>query len=125
MQVQTIARFVTAQIIDSRRTAVHPRGVARPFAPAAQMLVCTDAAAEGINFQFCGAVINYDIPWSSMRVEQRIGRVDRLGQQHERIKIVNLQYRVTVETDVYIALRERINLFEGTVTGTCKWARFV
>ena len=42
--------------------------------------LCTDAAAEGLNFQFCGALINYDMPWNPMRVEQRIGRIDRLGQ---------------------------------------------
>ena len=72
------------------------------------MLLCTDAAAEGLNFQFCGAVVNYDMPWNPMRVEQRIGRIDRLGQQHAHIRIVNLHYEGTVETDVYRALRERI-----------------
>ena len=56
----------------------------------AQVMVCTDAAAEGLNFQFCGALINFDCPWNPMRVEQRIGRVDRLGQRFERIAIVNL-----------------------------------
>lgn len=50
-----------------------------------------------------------------MRVEQRIGRIDRLGQQHARIRIVNLHYEGTVETDVYMALRRRINLFESVV----------
>ena len=79
------------------------------------MLLCTDAAAEGLNFQFCGAVVNYDMPWNPMRVEQRIGRIDRLGQQHAHIRIVNLHYEGTVETDVYRALRERIHLFETVV----------
>ena len=51
---------------------------------------CTDAAAEGLNFQFCGALVNYDMPWNPMRVEQRIGRIDRLGQDHPAIRIVNL-----------------------------------
>ena len=81
----------------------------------ADVLLCTDAAAEGLNFQFCGAVVNYDMPWNPMRVEQRIGRIDRLGQQHPRIRIVNLHYEGTVETDVYRALRERIQLFESVV----------
>lgn len=81
----------------------------------ADVLLCTDAAAEGLNFQFCGALINYDMPWNPMRVEQRIGRIDRVGQQHPVIKIVNLHYSDTVETDVYMALRERINLFETFV----------
>ena len=81
----------------------------------ADILLCTDAAAEGLNFQFCGALINYDMPWNPMRVEQRIGRIDRLGQQHETIRIVNLHYEDTVEADVYRALRERIGLFESVV----------
>ncbi len=81
----------------------------------ADVLLCTDAAAEGLNFQFCGALVNYDMPWNPMRVEQRIGRIDRLGQQHPVIRIVNLHYEDTVETDVYRALRERIGLFESVV----------
>ena len=81
----------------------------------ADVLLCTDAAAEGLNFQFCGALVNYDMPWNPMRVEQRIGRIDRLGQRHPTIRIVNLHYEGTVETDVYRALRNRIGLFETVV----------
>lgn len=81
----------------------------------ADVLLCTDAAAEGINFQFCGSLINYDMPWNPMRVEQRIGRIDRLGQKHPVIQIVNLHYADTVEADVYRALRERISLFTSVV----------
>lgn len=81
----------------------------------AQVLVCTDAAAEGLNFQFCGALINFDSPWNPMRIEQRIGRVDRLGQAFPRIGVVNLMYEDTVETDVYRALRTRIRLFTSVV----------
>jgi superfamily II DNA/RNA helicase len=69
----------------------------------ADVLLCTDAAAEGLNFQFCGALINYDMPWNPMRVEQRIGRIDRLGQRYPSIQIVNLHYADTVEADVYQA----------------------
>jgi SNF2 family DNA or RNA helicase len=64
----------------------------------ADVLLCTDAAAEGLNFQFCGALINYDLPWNPMRVEQRIGRIDRVGQKYPKIRIVNLQYDDTIET---------------------------
>ena len=81
----------------------------------ADVLLCTDAAAEGLNFQFCGALVNYDMPWNPMRVEQRIGRIDRLGQRYRVIRVVNLHYEDTVETDVYRALRKRINLFEAVV----------
>ena len=81
----------------------------------ADVLLCTDAAAEGLNFQFCGALINYDMPWNPMRVEQRIGRIDRLGQKNATIRIVNLHYEGTVETDIYRALRDRIGLFQSVV----------
>ena len=81
----------------------------------ADVLLCTDAAAEGLNFQFCGALVNYDMPWNPMRVEQRIGRIDRVGQRHAAIRVVNLHYEGTVETAVYGALRDRIGLFEQVV----------
>lgn len=81
----------------------------------ADVLLCTDAAAEGLNFQFCGALVNYDMPWNPMRVEQRIGRIDRVGQRHPTIRVVNLHYEGTVETAVYGALRDRIGLFEQVV----------
>jgi superfamily II DNA or RNA helicase len=80
-----------------------------------EVLLCTDAAAEGLNFQFCGALVNYDMPWNPMRVEQRIGRIDRLGQAFSKIRVVNMHYRDTVETDVYEALRGRVSLFEQFV----------
>ena len=83
----------------------------------AQIMLCTDAAAEGLNFQFCGAVVNYDMPWNPMRVEQRIGRIDRLGQEYPEIQIVNLHYEDTVEADIYRVLRTRIHLFETFVGG--------
>jgi ERCC4-related helicase len=83
----------------------------------ADILVCTDAAAEGLNFQFCGALVNFDMPWNPMRVEQRIGRIDRLGQRFADIRIVNLHYEDTVEADVYQALRARISIFENVVGG--------
>ena len=81
----------------------------------ADVLLCTEAAAEGLNFQFCGALVNYDMPWNPMRVEQRIGRIDRLGQRHATIRIFNLHYRDTVEADIYRALARRIRLFGGVV----------
>ena len=82
---------------------------------AARIFLCTDAAAEGLNFQFCGALINYDMPWNPMRVEQRIGRIDRIGQQHPKMQVINLHLEGTVETDVYKALKDRIQMFEQVV----------
>jgi len=81
----------------------------------AQILLCTDAAAEGLNFQFCGALINYVMPWNPMRVEQRIGLIDRIGQSHDQMQIINLHLDGTVEADVYKALKGRIAMFEQVV----------
>jgi superfamily II DNA or RNA helicase len=80
-----------------------------------ELLVCTDAAAEGLNLQFCGVLVNYDLPWNPMKVEQRIGRIDRIGQKHPIIRVINLAYKDTVEADVYFAVGSRIKLFEGLV----------
>jgi ERCC4-related helicase len=80
-----------------------------------RLLICTDAAAEGLNFQTCGVVINLDLPWNPMKVEQRIGRIDRIGQVYSTIRVVNFAYEDTVEADVYFALGKRINLFQGIV----------
>lgn len=80
-----------------------------------KILLCTDAASEGLNFQTCGVLINYDMPWNPMRVEQRIGRVDRIGQRHERVEIRNYFYEGTVEARVYQALSRRIRWFEAVV----------
>ena len=83
---------------DGRWSKITRDDVRRRFARGeADILLCTDAAAEGLNFQFCGALVNYDLPWNPMRVEQRIGRIDRLGQRFPKIRIVNLHYEDTVE----------------------------
>jgi hypothetical protein len=78
-------------------------------------LVCTDAASEGLNLQAAGAVINYDLPWNPSKVEQRIGRIDRIGQALSSVKIVNLFLRHSVDEQVYRVLRERCGLFEHFV----------
>jgi SNF2 family DNA or RNA helicase len=80
-----------------------------------KVLVCTDAAGEGLNLQTCGVVVNYDLPWNPMKVEQRIGRIDRIGQKFPEIRVINLAYADTVEADVYFALSQRIGLFNGVI----------
>ena len=80
-----------------------------------KLLICTDAASEGLNLQTCGVIVNYDLPWNPMKVEQRIGRIDRIGQRYAKIQVINLAYADTVEADVYFALSRRINLFQGLV----------
>ncbi len=76
-----------------------------------QVLIATEAGGEGINLQFCHNMINFDLPWNPMRVEQRIGRVHRLGQTHD-VNIYNLSTRNTIEEHILSLLHEKINMFE-------------
>ena len=99
-------------------TTVGKERVKREFAEddgEVDILVCTDSASEGLNLQECGALINYDLPWNPMRVEQRIGRIDRIGQRYDEVTILNYSYEDTVETDIYDRLDDRIGLFENVV----------
>ena len=80
-----------------------------------KILLCTEAASEGLNLQTCGVLINYDMPWNPMRVEQRIGRIDRIGQTYGTVLIKNYFYEDTIEARVYQALSNRIDWFENVV----------
>ena len=80
-----------------------------------KILLCTEAASEGLNLQTCGVLVNYDMPWNPMRVEQRIGRVDRIGQRYPEVWVRNYFYEGTVEAQVYRALEDRIDWFENVV----------
>ncbi|MFX1314109.1 MAG: SNF2-related protein, partial [Promethearchaeota archaeon] len=79
------------------------------------ILLSTEIGGEGRNFQFCRILINYDLPWNPMKLEQRIGRLDRIGQESKEIFIYNFFMEGTVETDVVYALIKRINLFEESI----------
>jgi len=81
------------------------------FRRRAQVMIATEAGGEGINLQFCHHVINFDLPWNPMRVEQRIGRVHRLGQT-EDVQIFNLCTLGTIEEHIVHLLHEKINMFE-------------
>lgn len=72
------------------------------------VLVCTDAAAEGLNLQTADLLINFDLPWNPMKVEQRIGRIDRIGQKHQDIYVENLCYIDSAEQKVYGRLLDRL-----------------
>jgi len=77
------------------------------FGGDARILISTDAGGEGLNLQFCHAVLNYDIPWNPMRLEQRIGRVDRIGQKHV-VRAVNFVFEDSVEHRVREVLEEKL-----------------
>lgn len=84
------------------------------FKDRAQVLIATEAGGEGINLQFCHYMINYDLPWNPMRLEQRIGRIHRLGQE-EDVQIYNFITKGTIEEHMYRLLYEKIQLFERVV----------
>ena len=81
-----------------------------------QVLISTEAGGEGRNLQFCHLLVNYDLPWNPMKVEQRIGRIDRIGQTHE-VQIFNLKVNDTIEERILDVLEHRIRVFEETVGG--------
>jgi SNF2 family DNA or RNA helicase len=81
-----------------------------------QVLISTEAGGEGRNFQFCHILINYDLPWNPMRIEQRIGRLDRIGQKHP-VTVINFSLRGTIEERVLEVLARRIRVFEETIGG--------
>ena len=79
------------------------------------VLLSSEVGSEGIDLQFARVVINYDLPWNPMRVEQRIGRIDRLGQRAEKINVWNLFYDGTIDARIYDRLFERLKIFEGAL----------
>jgi len=84
------------------------------FQKRAQVMIATEAGGEGINLQFCHHMINFDMPWNPMRVEQRIGRIHRLGQTND-VKIYNFATKNTIEEHIIWLLHEKINLFETVI----------
>jgi len=79
------------------------------------ILILTEIGGEGRNFQFARVMINYDLPWNPMKLEQRIGRIDRIGQQSKKVFIYNFYLEGTIETDIMFALDKRIHLFEESI----------
>jgi superfamily II DNA or RNA helicase len=78
------------------------------------VLLCTESGGEGRNIQFCNTLINFDVPWNPMAIEQRIGRIDRIGQQRE-VFVFNLVTRGTLEEQILHLLDEKISMFELVV----------
>jgi len=96
---------------DEKDKAVERFRASKKFA----ILISTEIGGEGRNFQFCRVLVNYDLPWNPMKLEQRIGRLDRIGQESKEIYIYNFFLEGTIETDIIFALNKRINLFEESI----------
>lgn len=79
------------------------------------VLLSTEVGSEGLDFQFCDVVINYDLPWNPMRVEQRIGRIDRFGQQADEVVVASFFAEETIDTRILSRLYRRINVFTESI----------
>jgi ERCC4-related helicase len=100
-------RVTGSRPIDSRTALIEH------FQNHAAVMIATEAAAEGVNMQFCSLVINYDLPWNPQRIEQRIGRCHRYGQKHDVVVINFLNERNEADRRVHELLSEKFNLFSG------------
>ncbi len=87
--------------------------IVEEFRDRATIMIATEAGAEGINLQFCSLVVNYDLPWNPQRVEQRIGRCHRYGQQHDVVVVNFLNQRNQADQRVFELLAEKFQLFDG------------
>lgn len=95
------------------RSVEYKHAIVDYFHHNAKVLICTDAGSEGLNLQFCNTVINYDLPWNPMKIEQRIGRCHRYGQKHDVIAINLLNTQNEADKRVYEILSEKFELFDG------------
>lgn len=104
---QDTGRSTGSRAVDSRTALIEH------FRDNVPIMVATEAAAEGVNLQFCSLVVNYDLPWNPQRIEQRIGRCHRYGQKHDVIVINFLNERNEADQRVYQLLTEKFSLFNG------------
>jgi hypothetical protein len=85
---------------------------------ALDLMLFSEIGSEGLDYQFCDCIVNYDLPWNPMRIEQRIGRIDRWGQQSESVAIFNLITPGTVDADIYERCLVRIGVFNNALGGS-------
>lgn len=86
---------------------------------AIDIMLFSEVGTEGLDYQFCNCMINYDLPWNPMRIEQRIGRIDRTGQKSEKVNIYNLVTPGTVDADIYERCLLRVGVFQASI-GDCE-----
>lgn len=100
---------------EDRRQLRNRFSLPREDANALDILLSSEVGCEGLDYQFCDCLINYDLPWNPMRVEQRIGRIDRYGQKSETVAIYNFITPGTVDADIYNRCLWRIGVFHATL----------
>ncbi len=108
-----LARHAGSDRVTGSRTADMRSALVDYFRHIGQIMIATEAGAEGINLQFCALVVNYDLPWNPQRIEQRIGRCHRYGQKHDVVVVNFLNRNNAADRRVYELLAEKFRLFEG------------
>ena len=103
---------------DERRELRHRFSLAKEDPQVLDVLLSSEVGCEGLDFQFCDGMVNYDLPWNPMRVEQRIGRIDRYGQKSETVVIYNLITPGTVDAEIYERCLLRIGVFRQALGGS-------
>ena len=99
--------------VSGSKTADMRSAIVDYFRDKGRIMIATEAGAEGINLQFCSLVVNYDLPWNPQRIEQRIGRCHRYGQNHDVVVVNFLNRKNAADQRVYQLLAEKFQLFEG------------
>jgi ATP-dependent helicase HepA len=111
--------LVHGGIVDEERATLRKRfSLPKEDPDALDVLLSSEVGCEGLDFQFCDCLINVDLPWNPMRIEQRIGRIDRYGQQSETVAIVNLVTPGTIDAEIYDRCLSRIGVFQHAIGGT-------
>jgi superfamily II DNA or RNA helicase len=108
-----VAKHAGTDKVTGSRTADMRAALVDCFRDEASIMIATEAAAEGINLQFCNLVVNYDLPWNPQRIEQRIGRCHRYGQKFDVVVVNFLNKANAADTRVYNLLEEKFKLFDG------------
>jgi len=110
---QWLERHQGSDRVTGSRTADMRSALVDYFREQGRIMIATEAAAEGINLQFCSLVVNYDLPWNPQRIEQRIGRCHRYGQKHDVVVVNFLNRKNAADQRVFELLSEKFQLFEG------------
>jgi len=108
-----VERHKGEPVVTGNKTVDLRAAIVEHFRDHANILIATEAAAEGVNLQFCSLVVNYDLPWNPQRIEQRIGRCHRYGQKHDVVVINFLNRRNAADQRVFELLSEKFQLFHG------------
>ena len=110
--------LITGEVKDYERLDLRNRFALEKDDPKAiDILLSSEVGCEGLDYQFCDALINFDIPWNPMKLDQRIGRIDRYGQKSKQIVIYNFITPGTIDSEIFTRCHERIGIFQDSIGG--------